>query len=148
MGYHAVFSIAIALIILDIILRLAMIDKRTAQRWIPDEPGTVEETERLIGNPGSPQAFSHSETASNSDDHPGHNRVDTAGDPVADSASPKPPAPWLRNKSVPSIVRLACSGSLLVVFQATVVESMVYSAFDTVISVSNIPHAQFRVYIY
>ncbi|KAL4983875.1 major facilitator superfamily domain-containing protein [Aspergillus falconensis] len=132
-GYHAVFSIAIALIILDIILRLAMIDRKTAQRWISAEAGADEETERLLGSQAMPGSSWHSEVARNSNAHPGHDGAHPAGEPAANIAQPKGPISQSQKKVVPGIVRLVCSGTLLVDLQATVVEAIVYSAFDTVL---------------
>lgn len=49
-GYNAVFGLAFAIIALDLLLRLAMIDPRTAQRWI-GKASASQETPILAQSP-------------------------------------------------------------------------------------------------
>jgi MFS family permease len=43
-GYYAVFAMGFGIIILDIFLRLVMIEKKVARRWLPDDTPPVETT--------------------------------------------------------------------------------------------------------
>lgn len=84
-----------------------MIERKNAVRWIQDEPGT-EESDRLIpGQDVSYQAIP--------DDPEQNVRPETPSSPV------------------PGLIRLLCSGTLLVVLLATVVEAMAWASFDSVI---------------
>ncbi|KAK3081186.1 hypothetical protein LTR53_020486, partial [Teratosphaeriaceae sp. CCFEE 6253] len=40
-GYYAVFAMAFGLIVLDVILRLFMIEKKIAVRWLPEQEARV-----------------------------------------------------------------------------------------------------------
>ncbi|KAL4787942.1 major facilitator superfamily domain-containing protein [Aspergillus varians] len=120
-GYHAVFGIAIALIAVDIVLRLVMIERKTAAKWIDVQSVAAEaETERLI-DPAARNGASY-ETIET-----GHNSPKPNGKPTAEDG-PNP-----SRGSMPAIVRLMCSVTLLVVLEATLVEAMTYSSFDSVL---------------
>ncbi|KAL2797610.1 major facilitator superfamily domain-containing protein [Aspergillus keveii] len=130
-GYHAVFSMAIALIVLDISLRLVMIERKNALEWLQDQPASVEETERLL----EPAAQGDSarkyvaipEDAEQSASNMGGKSAD---DDLAESSPSETKA---KKRSVPGIVRLLCSGALLVVLAAAVLQAVAYSSFDTVL---------------
>ncbi|KAL5335390.1 major facilitator superfamily domain-containing protein [Aspergillus crustosus] len=131
-GYHAVFGMAIALITVDIVLRLVMIERKNALKWI-DDPHFVDvdadETERLIDPADQGDALYKALTSSDESEH-GSQQL-PIGKPAADdtleSTSPR------KTRSMPGMVRLLCSGTLLIVFVATLVLAMAYSSFDTVL---------------
>ncbi|KAL2819157.1 MFS amine transporter [Aspergillus granulosus] len=127
-GYHAVFSMAIALILLDIALRLFMIERKNALEWIGDQPAAAEETERLInpaaqGNPSFESVVKSGEADSDA--------LQPDGKPADDDLGG--PSRGKKKRSVPGIVRLMCSGALLVVLAATILQAVAYASFDTVL---------------
>lgn len=115
-SYHAVFAVAIALVGIDILLRLVMIEQRSARKWI--QPQLVAETDALIGAGSEYESFG--------DDAPSpsascEDLIRDGGEPVNAKSSP-----------LPGMVRLMCSGNLLLVFAATVVNASLYASFDSV----------------
>ncbi|OJJ65065.1 hypothetical protein ASPSYDRAFT_142555 [Aspergillus sydowii CBS 593.65] len=124
-GYHAVFAMAIALIVVDIVLRLVMIERKTAAKWIDVQSeiaGTEAEaeTERLIA-PATEYVSSYEGVESE------HSSQQQSNGKTADE-QPNP-----NRRSMPGIVRLMGSLTILVVLQATLVEAMTYSSFDSVL---------------
>ncbi|KKK19139.1 hypothetical protein P175DRAFT_0520762 [Aspergillus ochraceoroseus IBT 24754] len=115
-GYHSVFVVAMALIVLDIILRLVMVEHKTASKWV--QTPTVEE-EGLLGRMEDQERAYEAASTNTSKPTP---HEDTA-EPLFSKGSTR----------IPGIIRLLCSGRLLVVLQATVVEAIAYSSFDTVL---------------
>lgn len=121
-GYHAVFAVALALVGIDILLRLMMIEQRSARKWI--QPQLVAETDALI------EAGSQYE--SSGDDAPSPSAScdavlpESQGEPVGVKPSP-----------LPGMVRLMCSGNLLLVFAAIVVNASFYASFDSACLVSD-----------
>ena len=124
MGYHAVFVLAIGLIVLDICLRLVMVEPKNAAQWI--QSGSGRETQALLNEAETHGAGYDAITAnaragqtSGLDDE---YLTEGSGEPLTSG----------RSTSVPGIVRLIFSGKLLVVLLATVVDAIIWSAFDTV----------------
>ncbi|KAL4878840.1 major facilitator superfamily domain-containing protein [Aspergillus karnatakaensis] len=141
-GYHSVFALAIGLIVLDIVLRLVMIERKNAVRWIGDEQymddggdGDGQETERLIDPDQQDQGDSlyasvakltESESESGHDTQQQPNRMPADNlEPITNNAKKK--------RTMPGMVRLLFSGTLLVILIATLVQAMAYSSFDTVL---------------
>lgn len=127
LGYHAVFVIAIALIALDIVLRLVMIEQKTAAKWVYAR--NADETEGLLG---------HGET------HYGA-LEEEQNDPLSDDESTdggesgSVSSAGRRTSSMPAIVRLLCSGNMLIALAATLVDAMIWASFDTVCSLGHCP---------
>ncbi|KAL5045434.1 major facilitator superfamily domain-containing protein [Aspergillus fruticulosus] len=135
-GYHAVFGLAIALIFVDIVLRLMMIERNNANRWIDDlhpesesesEAGT--ETERLISPATATQLAPPYESIQGvhehehlSESHPRQSDPKSVAEGLTDAKS-----------SMPGMLRMICSVTLLVVLQATLVEAMAWASFDSVL---------------
>ncbi|OJJ97145.1 hypothetical protein ASPACDRAFT_80634 [Aspergillus aculeatus ATCC 16872] len=122
-GYHSVFLLAIALIVVDISLRLVMIEQKTAAKWLPSK---TEESSGLLGKSTGYGALSEQDSAS-SLCPPDDVLVEP---PVEDGSEPDSSG---KETSVPGIVRLICSGKLMLVLMATVVDAILYSSFDTVL---------------
>jgi hypothetical protein len=127
-----VFGLAIALIFVDIALRLMMIEPRTANRWVDDahaesesESGT--ETERLM-SPATATLASAYESIPRVHEQPrdfeSQSRHSTSKS-VAEGLTPT-------RSSMPGILRMMCSVTLLIVLQATLVEAMAWASFDSV----------------
>ncbi|PWY90269.1 MFS amine transporter [Aspergillus sclerotioniger CBS 115572] len=115
-GYHSVFVLAIGLIVLDISLRLVMVERKSASKWIQSDEGG--ETEGLLSGATEERGVGY---AAIPDDGAGQTSV--PGEPLSSGKA----------TSVPGIIRLMCSGKLLVVLMATVVDAIIWSAFDTVL---------------
>lgn len=120
------FAMAIALIVVDIVLRLVMIERKTAAKWIDVQSeiaGTEAEaeTERLIAR-ATEYVSSYEEVESE------HSSQQQSNGKTADE-QPNP-----NRRSMPGIVRLMGSLTILVVLQATLVEAMTYSSFDSVLT--------------
>ncbi|KAL4912486.1 major facilitator superfamily domain-containing protein [Aspergillus aurantiobrunneus] len=117
-GYHAVFGMAIGLIVVDIVLRLVMVERKNVVEW--NDVQSAAETERLIapaGQNGSPYEAIQ----------PDHDPSQQDGKPAAESG----PAP--SKKFMPGIVRLMGSVTIWVILEATLVEAMAYASFDSVL---------------
>ncbi|PYI02767.1 MFS amine transporter [Aspergillus sclerotiicarbonarius CBS 121057] len=118
LGYHSVFVLAIGLIVLDISLRLVMIERKSASKWIESDEGG--EAEGLLSGAAGEHGTGYAAITEN----------DGAGQTSAPVGEPLSSG---RTTSMPGIVRLMCSGELLVVLMATVVDAIIWSAFDTVL---------------
>lgn len=124
LGYHAVFVIAIAMIVLDIVLRLFMIEQRTAAQWL--QPVSCSETENLLGRTTSCDV---GYGATSGQDQHAETPVATC---TASTEGNLESGSSRRTSSVPAIVRLLCSGTMLVALGATIVDAMIWASFDTV----------------
>ncbi|KAL4889497.1 MFS amine transporter [Aspergillus ambiguus] len=120
LGYHAVFVIAIAIIVLDIVLRLFMIEQRTAAKWLQPVSESDSETDGLLGGTSS-QDVGYGAAGGQDEAVP----TCSAGNGEPDSDG--------RASSVPAIVRLMCSGTVLVSLGGALVAAMIWASFDTVL---------------
>ncbi|GKZ34894.1 hypothetical protein AbraIFM66950_005291 [Aspergillus brasiliensis] len=120
-GYHSVFVLAIGMIVLDISLRLVMVEPKNAAQWIQSSSGG--ETQGLLNEAEAHGTRYDAITANVS-------AGQTSG---LDDECPTEGMTSRRTTSVPGIVRLIFSGKLLVVLLATVVDAIIWSAFDTVL---------------
>lgn len=122
-GYHAVFSVAIGLILLDIILRLGMIEQKTASKWLRQHHAG--ETEALIRDSIENDRGHYESTTRDCPDEATveHGPVQERGQLNGKATSAG---------SLPGMIRLMFSGSLLVVLGAAVVNAAVGASFDTV----------------
>ena len=110
-GYYAVYYMAVALIVVDIILRLLLIERKTAKKWQTLD----EEIQETL--PGSPQ-ISEAETS-----------VPTDILPVsASSLSPK-----IKRFSIPPVFSLLSSYRLLSAIWCTFAISVLQTAWDAVL---------------
>ncbi|KAL6232768.1 hypothetical protein BDW75DRAFT_242670 [Aspergillus navahoensis] len=133
-GYHAVFGLAIALIFVDIVLRLMMIERKNANKWINNlhsesdfERGT--ETERLISSATAPQLAPPYESIPEVHEHEHRSESDTR---QSNSKSVAEGSTHTKS-SMPGMLRMICSVTLLAVLQATLVEAMAWASFDSVL---------------
>ncbi|KAF7588597.1 hypothetical protein BBP40_005482 [Aspergillus hancockii] len=125
-GYDAVFAIAISLVALDILLRLIMIEQKTASKWI--QPPTAGETESLL-------------SSSSGDDNATYEAIGQKYPEVSINFRhsvcwPDEDAELVvsgKTSSIPPILRLACSRSVWLCLGATVVDAILWSSFDTVL---------------
>ncbi|KAI2817402.1 hypothetical protein CBS63078_9608 [Aspergillus niger] len=124
-GYHAVFVLAIGLIVLDICLRLVMVEPKNAAQWI--QSGSGGETQALLNEAETHGAGYDAITA-----NARAGQTSGLGNEYPTEGSGEPLTSG-RSTSVPGIIRLIFSGKLLVVLLATVVDAIIWSAFDTVL---------------
>ena len=113
---------AIGLIVLDIILRMGMIEQKTASKWL--QRHREGDTEGLL-NASAEDSRSQQEIARDRSD-----RAPTEQASEADNDGE--PASSARTGSVPGMVRLLLSGNLLAVLLAALVNSTFSSSFNTV----------------
>lgn len=139
-GYYSVFAMAFGLIVLDLLLRLIMVERKVAVKWIPeyadkpeekkDEAGTDEVTghdretsedgTHLQGKKGTP------------DEHPAtmadNTPPDTAADPAPIDALPNR---WYNR--LPPVMRLLSSRRLLSALWACLIQSSLLTSFDSIL---------------
>ncbi|KAF2812895.1 MFS general substrate transporter [Mytilinidion resinicola] len=158
-GYNAVFGMSYAIIGLDIILRLALIEKKVAVRWDPDvedvtgHTGTaslrqgVHEEER---DPGSSIDFEKASSPSASSPfRDSEKNIEKGTEKKASTASLQPPSPMtttflppppiaspkrpLRER-LPPLFSLLYSRRLLAALWGAFVQSTLMTAFDSVLA--------------
>lgn len=128
-GYHSVFAMAIGLLVLDIILRMGMIEQKTASKWLQNH--REGETEGLL-RASADDSCSQQEVAR---DRPDRAPTEQASEAHSDGE----PTSNERTGSVPGIVRLLLSGNMLAVLLAALVHSSFGASFDTVSFSSMMP---------
>ncbi|KAL1852573.1 hypothetical protein Plec18170_005704 [Paecilomyces lecythidis] len=122
-GYYAVFAVAFALIAVDIVLRLVMIEKKDAQKWLdaPNVPlSTGEETmqRRLSGEQICDEAPTAASTSSDN--------IETA------TNEPTTPSPKKKTRLPPALTLLKSRRMMVVLFGYLVV-SILMTSFDSVL---------------
>lgn len=143
-GYYAVFAMAFGLIVLDVFMRLVMIEKKVAVKWLPAEEvndarrdGQKDaETPKADGRPSTGdmkmQAVSHTPGRDDETDkdNPNDQSAPAAEDPSANS-TPRP----LRKFSdrLPAVIYLLSSRRVLSALWACVIQSSLYTAFDAIL---------------
>ncbi|KAB8260678.1 major facilitator superfamily domain-containing protein [Aspergillus pseudonomiae] len=126
-SYDAVFTIAVGLVVLDILLRLFMIEQKTALKWT--QPQIANETESLLSSADETGNGVYQATRQDRSDqisaNPCHSVCwpEVSGEPISSG----------RTSTLPPIVRLMCSSSVLLFFGATIVDAILWSSFDTVL---------------
>lgn len=116
-GYYTVFYMAFALIILDIVLRVALVEKRVAKKWIAEDE-LKEETRTP-----SPSAR---------DSEKKEKEADPIPHPLASVPSTNPPASP-KPSSLPPVLTLLSSPRLLSALYCTLVQSALFTAWDAII---------------
>lgn len=110
---------------MDILLRLVMIEQKTALTWT--QPQIANETEGLLSSAsetGNGVYQGTREECSEISVHPRHSVCWPEVSGELDASG--------RTSSMPPIVRLMCSSSVLLFCGATVVDAILWSSFDTV----------------
>ncbi|KAE8146383.1 major facilitator superfamily domain-containing protein [Aspergillus avenaceus] len=127
-GYDAVFAIAIGLVALDIILRLFMIEQKTALKWT--QPEAEDETAGLFDGSNQNHITAYQTTEQVSSDNVS---IDQRHSVSCPDEIPGEAASSGKTSRVPPILRLMYSPSVLLVVGATVVDAILWSSFDTVL---------------
>jgi len=138
-GYYAVFYLAFGVIILDIILRLAMIEKKIAIQWqedeIDDSGGTNPEQTLDLAIEGAASSTpenleSDPEILSEPEKRVGQNIESSkeAQNPALSTLPPKPPhSKW------PPVITLLTSKRVVTALWGCAVQSSLLSSFDSVV---------------
>jgi MFS family permease len=126
-GYYAVYYVALGLIILDIVLRLALVEKKIARQWGVEERVEEESVEDRVGG-----------AAITTLDHPsdGSNNLDEKGEEVFESQTPTPEqavAATQPHSKLPPVLTLLASRRLLAALWGMVVQGSLMTAFDSVV---------------
>ncbi|KAK3622327.1 hypothetical protein LTR56_018163 [Elasticomyces elasticus] len=136
-GYYAVFAMAFGLIVLDIILRLFMIEKKVAVRWLPDQVvhvpnvGTKKEDQvdpedgRTSIADLEMRAMSPAQDAKKS----GQNDIKQTYSGVATTSPPR--GKW--TSRLPAVVTLLASRRLLSALWACLMQASLLTAFDAIL---------------
>ncbi|KAL4813258.1 major facilitator superfamily domain-containing protein [Aspergillus spinulosporus] len=133
-GYHTVFGLAIALIFVDITLRLMMIERKNATKWVDDSNPESEcesgaETERLMSPATAAQLASAYDSIPRVNEHP----RDSESQSLHSNSKSVAEGSTSTKSSMPGILRMMCSVTLLIILQATLVEAMAWASFDSVL---------------
>ncbi|KAL4993944.1 major facilitator superfamily domain-containing protein [Aspergillus recurvatus] len=127
-------GLSIALIFVDIVLRLIMIEHKNANRWFDDvhpesesEAGT--ETERLISPATATQLAPPYESIPWVHEH----EDDPESQPRQLNSKSAAEGSTNTKSSMPGMLRMMCSLTLLIILQATLIEAMAWSSFDSVL---------------
>jgi len=123
-GYYAVFGLMFAMLGLDAVLRLVMIEKRVAQKWLEAEAVQPSETSDIrpeSNPPASPTPCTESSEDSNTMAENGDKR--TNGVP--------PPSSQILHDRLPGIIRLLLSFRMLVSLTGGLLQSSLNVAFDS-----------------
>jgi MFS family permease len=122
-GYYAVYYMAFALIILDIVLRVALVEKKVAKKWIAEDESKEEETST------PPPSASDSEKEKEANPKTSESPIPL---PIARLPSTNPPfSP--KPSSLPPILTLLSSRRLLSTLYCTLVQSSLLTAWDAII---------------
>ena len=125
-GYYAVFGLMFAMLGVDAVLRLVMIEKRVAQKWLeaeavqPDTPNVIAETD----SPASPTPCPESSGTSTSKMMTGN------GGETANGA--RPSSQFLHHR-IPPTLRLLLSFRMFVGLTGGLLQSSLNVAFDSIL---------------
>ncbi|KAL8392275.1 hypothetical protein RB595_002464 [Gaeumannomyces hyphopodioides] len=126
-GYYSVYSVAFALIALDIVLRLLMIEKRHAAQWLP------EVVEEAAGEQSDSDASSASDPAGEQEKKIGltATTAETRGSPLSPAAPPQLDAP--KGLASHRYVRLIRSPRMLAALTGVAVHAAVIVSLEVTV---------------
>lgn len=130
-GYYAVYFMAFALIAFDVILRLLLIERKTAKRW-ESSNGETQGTAEVTSRPGSPH-FSIAETAASSDSSSDGSTYASSNSSSSDVASYASSSK--QRFSLPPVFSLLSSYRLLSAIWCTFAISLLLTAWDAVLPI-------------
>ncbi|KAF2115128.1 MFS transporter-like protein [Lophiotrema nucula] len=143
-GYNAVFAMAYALIGVDIVLRLLLVEKKVAARWDPDDvdgaadtSGQTEDTQTVGRDAGSSPHLDQKEVLETnsrpSDPEKGAMDATAAAN---DSTEPlAEPARQRRRDKLPPVLSLLYSRRLLAALFASLIQAALLTSFDSVLTI-------------
>ena len=121
-GYYAVFGLMFAMLGVDAVLRLVLIEKRVAQKWLKAEAVQLE-TQIADPNSGSPASLASCPNPSNVPCTMTENGDETTKGP--------PPSSQIMHPEFPPILRLLLSFRVLVGLAGGLLQSSLNVAFDS-----------------
>lgn len=133
-GYTAVFAMAYALVGFDILLRLALVEKKVAARWLPDQnaPGnTLESDNQKVEHVVSPSDIGTSKEVGLP------NQTPETRKPFTKSSQPPTlpqPQKTLRSR-LPPVLSLLYSRRLLSALFGALIQAALITAFDSVLAI-------------
>lgn len=150
-GYYAVFAMAFGLMVLDIFLRIVLIEKKVAKRWLPDgerpEPGTEqqkgsienhrESTTDVEMRPVTNDSAGSPSAAEQQESRPELDRTRTASSaPLAAAHSlPDNASPFVRRlvARLPAVIYLLGSRRLLSALWGCTIQASLLTAFESLL---------------
>lgn len=131
-GYYAVFAMILSIILIDILLRVAAIEKKTAARWLG--PGQIsshgDRTEGYATFPGNPNSNDRSSPPANDGyaaQSVGRDDLARTNDLVSSKGSPN------RKFQAPTTLILLRSRRLLTAIYGVFIQVAVLASFDTIL---------------
>ena len=151
-GYYAVFAMAYGLIVLDVFLRLALVEKKMAAKWLPQEsaeparskPPTPAENRDSVGDiemdTNATSTDARVATGQPQERPAAPNRTTSTTSPAeaaASNALPENAPPMLKHfiSGLPPILFLLTSRRVLSAIWASTVQSVLLAAFDTILPI-------------
>ncbi|KAL2856428.1 MFS general substrate transporter [Aspergillus pseudoustus] len=135
-GYYSVYALAFALIALDIVFRIVMIERKHAVRWLGvDGQGQTEEGEKRVasGDAASPQVETPDTDIEGQKDSPGPSKLPVAGPSTSDSGAREPTPQPVGTKRKGALYTLLASSRILLCLWAYFILSLLLTSFDSVL---------------
>lgn len=142
-GYYAVFAMAFGLIVVDIILRLAMIEKKVAVRWLGKEAREGDVIAPAEGNKTFGEADEANELDRRSEggiemaNHHNDGKQHMPQDPAAENTPDQTPIQTAIKKTwgqrLPPVIWLLASRRLLSALWAVLIQASLLTAFDAIL---------------
>jgi len=123
-GYDAVFAMAYALIGLDIVLRLLLVEKKVAARW---DPGTTGGRAPVVGIAESNETSPPNSSSSDAE----KGRPETSGRPEIDADDFR----RRRRDRLPPVLSLLYSRRLLAALVCSLLQAALLTSFDSVLTI-------------
>ncbi|KAK5134708.1 hypothetical protein LTR08_006223 [Meristemomyces frigidus] len=133
-GYYAVFAMAFGLIIVDIIMRLIMIEKKVAVRWLPAEE--MNEAPRQAGDldeRGESRGSTTDEKKRTTHLSPAESMEKDGTNAPAESVLPEPAPAKKFTDRLPAVIWLFSSRRVLSALWACLIQASLLTAFDTIL---------------
>ncbi|KAJ9632080.1 hypothetical protein H2203_000481 [Taxawa tesnikishii (nom. ined.)] len=118
-GYYAVFAMAYGLLGMDIILRLALIEKKIAARWRPEEEVVQTEDSQDMGR----------EKTGPVESSPGPGKTEEEWTPTQEQQHQR--AEGRKPKSLPPVITLLSSRRLLAALWGCLIQASLLTSFDS-----------------
>lgn len=125
-GYYSVFFMAFGLTVLDIILRVVLVEKKIAKQWMPTEPGTSLPSPLPSPSPTPAEKAKKPPLTKDQPEHP-------PSTPLPPEASAPPLTIFPIKRQLPPIFTLLASRRLLAALFCTLIQSTLLTAWDAVL---------------
>lgn len=136
-GYYAVWAMAFGLIGLDIILRLAMVERKIAVRWDAQyAPKRAEMDDATTAGDEEPKQLDEKTGGTSSDDEAAEPNNAPSPSPAPESSPSDHPTTKPKPKCharLPPILRLLASRRLLAALWAVLIQSSLLTSFDSIL---------------